>query len=91
MPFRPLVLAVVLLSFALFYPYLDAAGLCGEAGCPHFLQSHASASAELPSATLAAVAAVAAPALIRSVGRRSASDRRPSQVYTDLDTEPPQL
>lgn len=88
---RPLVLAVVLLAFALFYPYLDAAGLCGEAGCPHFLQSHASAAAGLPSATLAAVAAVASPALVRSFGARPASDQSPSQVYADPDPEPPQL
>ncbi|WP_166175965.1 hypothetical protein [Rubrobacter tropicus] len=86
---RPFILAAVLLAFALFYPYLDAAGLCGEAGCPHFLQSHAPASAELPSATLAAVAAVAAPPLVRSFGPRPASDRRPAQVYADLEPEPP--
>lgn len=85
---RPFVLATVLLAFALFYPYLDAAGLCGEAGCPHFAQSHAPASAELPSATLAAVAAIAAPALVRSFGP-PVSDRRPAQVYADPEPEPP--
>ena len=86
---RPLVLALVLLVFALFYPYMDAAGLCGEAGCPHFLPSHAPASAELPSATLVVAVAAAAPALSRSFGPRPASDRRPSQVYASPDPEPP--
>lgn len=86
---RPLILAIVLLGFALFYPYLDAAGLCGGAGCPHFVQSHA--PAELPSATLAAVAAVAVPLLVRSFGPRPTSDRRPAQVYASPDPEPPRL
>ena len=82
-------LSLSLLAFALFYPYADAAGLCGEAGCPHFLPSHAPASAELPSATLAAAVAVTAPALIRAFGTRPVSDRRPAQIYASLDPEPP--
>ena len=84
---RPLVLAVALLVFAVFYPYMDAAGLCGEAGCPHFVPSHA--SAELPSATLAAVAVVKTPMLVRSFGTRPVSDRRPAEVYAAPDPEPP--
>ena len=86
---RPLVLAVVLISFALFYPYLDAAGLCGAAGCPHFLQSHAPAAADLPSATLAAVEETPPPETTRSFNLLPASDRRPAQVYAAPDPEPP--
>ena len=86
--FRPLILAAVLTAFAVVYPYMDAAGLCGGAGCPHFVQSHAPASAELPSATLAAVAVAAPPAPVRSF-ILPASDLPPAEVYAAPDPEPP--
>ena len=86
---RPLVLAAVLVVFAVLYPYLDAAGLCGEAGCPHFLSSPAPAAADLPSATLAAVAEIPPPDPARPFGPLPSSDRRPAQVYAAPDPEPP--
>lgn len=86
---RPMVLAAVLVVFAVFYPYLDAAGLCGDAGCPHFVQSNAPASADLPSATLAAVAVTASPAPARTFYLLPTSDRRPAEVYAAPEPEPP--
>lgn len=86
---RPLVIAALVLLFAVPYPYLDAAGFCGEAGCPHFAQGH-QAPAEIPTGALAvALAAAATPVLIRSFGPRHLSDRRPAQFYAAPDPEPP--
>ena len=84
---RPLILAVVLVAFATLYPYLDAAGLCGEAGCPHFLPSQG--SVDLPSAALTAVGVAATPDPARTFDLVPPSDRRPAQVYAAPDPEPP--
>lgn len=86
---RPLALAALMLAFAVFYPYLDAAGSCGDPGCPHF--AHAPASAELPAGVLIAAFAVlaAAPALGWRARRRFPSDRKPVEIYLSPEPHPP--
>ena len=78
------VLALAVLAFAVLYPYMDATGSCGDPGCPDFSHS----PAELPSAALVAVLA-AVPALAGIVRLRSASDRKPVEIYLAPDPEPP--
>ena len=88
---RLLLLAVLVIFFATFYAYLDASGSCGDPGCPHFSQGHASASSELPAAPLLVAAlTVAAPTVL--AGRAlagPASDRKPTEVYLSPEPEPP--
>ena len=82
-------MALLVLAFAAFYPYMEATGACGEPGCPEFSHAHAPAPAEHPQGALVAVLA-AMPALAgRGVKLRPASDRRPSEVYLSPDPEPP--
>ena len=86
---RPvLALALMVLLFAVLYPYLEAAGSCGDPGCPEFSHAHAPAPSELPPGALVAVLA-AVPALAGGVRFRPASDRRPAEVYLCPDPEPP--
>jgi hypothetical protein len=86
---RLLALAALVLTFAVFYPYLDATGSCGEPGCPHF--AHAPASAELPAGVLVAALVVVPPALAGRVLRCFASDRKPAEIYLSPEPDPPRL
>lgn len=88
---RRLVLATLVLVFAVIYPYLDAADLCGDPGCPHFAQGHASPSVELPAGTLGAGAVLLAPAFVGRFRRRPASERRPEEIYLSPEPDPPRL
>ena len=91
-PWRRLVLtlAFTVLLFAALYPYMEAAGSCGEPGCPEFSHAHAPAPAELPPGALVAALAVV-PALAGGARLRPASDSRPAEVYPSLDPEPPRV
>lgn len=83
-------MAALVLFFATFYAYLDASGSCGDPGCPHFSQGHASASAELPAAPLlVAAVALAAPVLAGRFLGRPAFEHRPEEVYLSPEPEPP--
>ena len=87
---RLLLVASLVLVFATFYAYLDASGSCGDSGCPHFSQGHASASSELPAAPLlVAAVAVAAPVLAGRVLERPAPHERPEEIYLPPEPEPP--
>ena len=86
---RLLALAVLVLAFAVFYPYLYATGSCGTPGCPHF--AHAPASAELPAGVLAAGIALVPAALGGRARRRFSSDRKPAELYLSVEPDPPQL
>lgn len=88
---RRLVLATLVLAFAAFYPYLDATGLCGAPGCPHYAQGHASPSMELPAGTLVTGAALVTLALAGRFRRRHACGRRPEEIYLSPEPDPPQL
>jgi hypothetical protein len=92
-PTRRLVfaLALVMLTFAAFYPYAEATGSCGDPGCPEFSHVHSPVSTEIPGALVAVLAAVPMPALAGGVRLRPASDRRPAEVYLSPDPEPPRL
>lgn len=83
-----LTLAALVLAFAVLYLYLNAAGYCGEPGCPHF--SHAPAPVELPAATFVSLLAAlpAAPVLSRRV-RRPVSDPKPAEFYLSPEPRPP--
>ena len=84
-----LALALLVLLFAVFYPYMDATGSCGAPGCPEFSHAHAPASAELPAGALVAVIA-AVPVFAGSIRLRPpASDRPPAEFYLSPDPEPP--
>ena len=86
-----MLLAVLVLVFATFYAYLDASGSCGDPGCPHFSQGHASVSVELPAAPLlGAAVSVAASVLAGCVLVRPALDKKPEEIYLSPEPEPPQ-
>lgn len=88
---RLLALATLVIAFAAFYPYLNAIGSCGDPGCPHFSQGHASPSVELPAGTLVMGAALTAPALAGCLRRRLTSEWRPEEIYLSPEPEPPRL
>jgi hypothetical protein len=84
-----LAVAVFVAVFVALYPYLDAAGACGDGGCPHLSQAHAP---ELPTGGFAAalVAVVMAPVLAARAVHRPDSDLPPAETCIAPDPRPPQ-
>jgi hypothetical protein len=83
-----LTLAALVLAFAVLYLHLNAAGSCGEPGCPHF--SHAPASVELTAATFVSLLAAlpAAPVLARHFAAPSPTGSPPSSTTPPSLTRP---
>lgn len=82
-----LVGAGLIAAFAIFFPYLDAAGSCGDSGCSQISQAHGAASAGLASGAMLGLLAVipAAPVFAALTGRR------PVQIYLSPEPDPPRL
>lgn len=88
---RLLALASLVIAFAAFYPYLNVTGSCGDPGCPHFSQGHASPSLELSAGALVTGATLAAPALAGCLRRHFTSAWKPEEIYLSPEPEPPRL
>ena len=87
---RLLLLAALVIFFATFYAYLDASGSCGDPGCPHFSQGHASAEL-LAAPLLVAAVAVAAPVFAGRALVGPAFEKKPEEVYLSPEPEPPRV
>jgi hypothetical protein len=88
-----IVLVILVVAFASFHPYFDAAGYCGLGGCPEVSQSSHAAHVSFSTTCLVAVLAVSPMALAFAFfGRRRVADHsRPTEAYLSPDPPPPRL
>jgi hypothetical protein len=89
-----MVLVILVIAFASFHPYFDAAGYCGLGGCQEASQSSHAAHAGLSTTCLVAVLAASPMALAFAFffGRRRAADfPLLTEAYLSPDPPPPRV